>query len=212
MCVALTARKVVRNVGQRSRRRRRRLEEEEEKERGFDSLSGGLSFRRRVSFYIECNKALLELELETFTKNGDSFSPLFLDDLDFDATAHHHHRSIDTTRSLSLGRRRDLLLRHKGGVMTTKGVKVAQAKTALDTVLAVATRFKDYNVRSYLARRAKDAFASMDADKNETGATRFIEDFAEKEMKWMARQERVYEMYGSARKSVVDDDVPSSGK
>ena len=119
-------------------------------------------------------------------------------------------RSIDTTRSLSLGRRRDLLLRHKGGVMTTKGVKVAQAKTALDTVLAVATRFKDYNVRSYLARRAKDAFASMDADKNETGATRFIEDFAEKEMKWMARQERVYEMYGSARKSVVDDDVPSS--
>ena len=211
MCVALTARKVVRNVGQRSRRRRR-LEEEEEKERGFDSLSGGLSFRRRVSFYIECNKALLELELETFTKNGDSFSPLFLDDLDFDATAHHHHRSIDTTRSLSLGRRRDLLLRHKGGVMTTKGVKVAQAKTALDTVLAVATRFKDYNVRSYLARRAKDAFASMDADKNETGATRFIEDFAEKEMKWMARQERVYEMYGSARKSVVDDDVPSSGK
>ena len=56
MCVALTARKVVRNVGQRSRRRRR-LEEEEEKERGFDSL-GGLSFRRRVSFYIECNKAL----------------------------------------------------------------------------------------------------------------------------------------------------------
>jgi hypothetical protein len=209
MCVALTARKVVRNVGQRSRRRRR-LEEEEEKERGFDSLSGGLSFRRRVSFYIECNKALLELELETFTKNGDSFSPLFLDDLDFDATAHHHHRSIDTTRSLSLGRRRDLLLRHKGGVMTTKGVKVAQAKTALDTVLAVATRFKDYNVRSYLARRAKDAFASMDADKNETGATRFIEDFAEKEMKWMARQERVYEMYGSARKSVVDDDVPSS--
>lgn len=93
MCVALTARKVVRNVGQRSRRRRR-LEEEEEKERGFDSLSGGLSFRRRVSFYIECNKALLELELETFTKNGDSFSPLFLDDLDFDATAHHHHRSI----------------------------------------------------------------------------------------------------------------------
>ena len=210
MCVALTARKVVRNVGQRSRRRRRRLEEEEEKERGFDSLSGGLSFRRRVSFYIECNKALLELELETFTKNGDSFSPLFLDDLDFDATAHHHHRSIDTTRSLSLGRRRDLLLRHKGGVMTTKGVKVAQAKTALDTVLAVATRFKDYNVRSYLARRAKDAFASMDADKNETGATRFIEDFAEKEMKWMARQERVYEMYGSARKSVVDDDVPSS--
>ena len=57
MCVALTARKVVRNVGQRSRRRRR-LEEEEEKERGFDSLSGGLSFRRRVSFYIECNKAL----------------------------------------------------------------------------------------------------------------------------------------------------------
>ena len=78
MCVALTARKVVRNVGQRSRRRRR-LEEEEEKERGFDSLSGGLSFRRRVSFYIECNKALLELELETFTKNGDSFSPLFLD-------------------------------------------------------------------------------------------------------------------------------------
>ena len=210
MCVALTARKVVRNVGQ-SSRRRRRLEEEEEKERGFDSLSGGLSFRRRVSFYIECNKALLELELETFTKNGDSFSPLFLDDLDFDATAHHHHRSIDTTRSLSLGRRRDLLLRHKkGGVMTTKGVKVAQAKTALDTVLAVATRFKDYNVRSYLARRAKDAFASMDADKNETGATRFIEDFAEKEMKWMARQERVYEMYGSARKSVVDDDVPSS--
>ena len=209
MCVALTARKVVRNVGQRSRRRRR-LEEEEEKERGFDSLSGGLSFRRRVSFYIECNKALLELELETFTKNGDSFSPLFLDDLDFDATAHHHHRSIDTTRSLSLGRRRDLLLRHKGGVMTTKGVKVAQAKTALDNVLAVATRFKDYNVRSYLARRAKDAFASMDADKNETGATRFIEDFAEKEMKWMARQERVYEMYGSARKSVVDDDVPSS--
>ena len=209
MCVALTARKVVRNVGQRSRRRRR-LEEEEEKERGFDSLSGGLSFRRRVSFYIECNKALLELELETFTKNGDSFSPLFLDDLDFDATAHHHHRSIDTTRSLSLGRRRDLLLRHKGGVMTTKGVKVAQAKTALDTVLAVATRFKDYNVRSYLARRAKDAFASMDADKNETGATRFIEDFAEKEMKWMARQERVYDMYGSARKSVVDDDVPSS--
>lgn len=200
---------MVRNVGQRSRRRRR-LEEEEEKERGFDSLSGGLSFRRRVSFYIECNKALLELELETFTKNGDSFSPLFLDDLDFDATAHHHHRSIDTTRSLSLGRRRDLLLRHKGGVMTTKGVKVAQAKTALDTVLAVATRFKDYNVRSYLARRAKDAFASMDADKNETGATRFIEDFAEKEMKWMARQERVYEMYGSARKSVVDDDVPSS--
>ena len=199
---------MVRNVGQRSRRRR--LEEEEEKERGFDSLSGGLSFRRRVSFYIECNKALLELELETFTKNGDSFSPLFLDDLDFDATAHHHHRSIDTTRSLSLGRRRDLLLRHKGGVMTTKGVKVAQAKTALDTVLAVATRFKDYNVRSYLARRAKDAFASMDADKNETGATRFIEDFAEKEMKWMARQERVYEMYGSARKSVVDDDVPSS--
>ena len=212
MCVALTARKVVRNVGQRSRRRRRlEEEEEEEKERGFDSLSGGLSFRRRVSFYIECNKALLELELETFTKNGDSFSPLFLDDLDFDATAHHHHRSIDTTRSLSLGRRRDLLLRHKkGGVMTTKGVKVAQAKTALDTVLAVATRFKDYNVRSYLARRAKDAFASMDADKNETGATRFIEDFAEKEMKWMARQERVYEMYGSARKSVVDDDVPSS--
>ena len=210
MCVALTARKVVRNVGQRSRRRRR-LEEEEEKERGFDSLSGGLSFRRRVSFYIECNKALLELELETFTKNGDSFSPLFLDDLDFDATAHHHHRSIDTTRSLSLGRRRDLLLRHKkGGVMTTKGVKVAQAKTALDTVLAVATRFKDYNVRSYLARRAKDAFASMDADKNETGATRFIEDFAEKEMKWMARQERVYEMYGKARKSVVDVDVPSS--
>ena len=203
---------VRKNVGQRSRRRRRRLEEEdEEKERGFDSLSGGLSFRRRVSFYIECNKALLELELETFTKNGDSFSPLFLDDLDFDATAHHHHRSIDTTRSLSLGRRRDLLLRHKkGGVMTTKGVKVAQAKTALDTVLAVATRFKDYNVRSYLARRAKDAFASMDADKNETGATRFIEDFAEKEMKWMARQERVYEMYGSARKSVVDDDVPSS--
>ena len=89
MCVALTARKVVRNVGQRSRRRR--LEEEEEKERGFDSL-GGLSFRRRVSFYIECNKAL-RLELETFTKNGDSFSPLFLDDLD-DATAHHHHRSI----------------------------------------------------------------------------------------------------------------------
>ena len=210
MCVALTARKVVRNVGQRSRRRRRLEEEDEEKERGFDSLSGGLSFRRRVSFYIECNKALLELELETFTKNGDSFSPLFLDDLDFDATAHHHHRSIDTTRSLSLGRRRDLLLRHKGGVMTTKGVKVAQAKTALDTVLAVATRFKDYNVRSYLARRAKDAFASMDADKNETGATRFIEDFAEKEMKWMARQERVYEMYGSARKSVVDDDVPSS--
>ena len=68
-------------------------EEEEEKERGFDSLSGGLSFRRRVSFYIECNKALLELELETFTKNGDSFSPLILDDLD-DATAHHHHRSI----------------------------------------------------------------------------------------------------------------------
>ena len=201
---------MVRNVGQRSRRRRR-LEEEEEKERGFDSLSGGLSFRRRVSFYIECNKALLELELETFTKNGDSFSPLFLDDLDFDATAHHHHRSIDTTRSLSLGRRRDLLLRHKGGVMTTKGVKkVAQAKTALDNLLAVATRFKDYNVRSYLARRAKDAFASMDADKNETGATRFIEDFAEKEMKWMARQERVYEMYGSARKSVVDDDVPSS--
>ena len=97
--------------------------------------------------------------------------------------------------------------------MTTKGVKkVAQAKTALDNLLAVATRFKDYNVRSYLARRAKDAFASMDADKNETGATRFIEDFAEKEMKWMARQERVYEMYGSARKSVVDDDVPSSGE
>ena len=192
-------------------RRRLEEEEEEEKERGFDSFSGGLSFRRRVSFYIECNKALLELELETFTKNGDSFSPLFLDDLDFDATAHHHHRSIDTTRSLSLGRRRDLLLRHKGGVMTTKGVKkVAQAKTALDNLLAVATRFKDYNVRSYLARRAKDAFASMDADKNETGATRFIEDFAEKEMKWMARQERVYEMYGSARKSVVDDDVPSS--
>ena len=86
---------MVRNVGQRSRRRRRLEEEDEEKERGFDSLSGGLSFRRRVSFYIECNKALLELELETFTKNGDSFSPLFLDDLDFDATAHHHHhRSI----------------------------------------------------------------------------------------------------------------------
>ena len=99
MCVALTARKVVRNVGQRSRRRR--LEEEEEKERGFDSL-GGLSFRRRVSFYIECNKALLELELETFTKNGDSFSPLFLDDLDFDATAHHHHRSIDRSILLDL--------------------------------------------------------------------------------------------------------------
>ena len=97
MCVALTARKVVRNVGQRSRRRRR-LDEEEEKERGFDSLSGGLSFRRLGSrfIYIECNnKALLELELETCTKNGDSFSPLFLDDLDFDATAHHHHhRSI----------------------------------------------------------------------------------------------------------------------
>ena len=72
-------------------RRRLEEEEEEEKERGFDSL-GGLSFRRRVSFYIECNKAL-RLELETFTKNGDSFSPLFLDDLD-DATAHHHHRSI----------------------------------------------------------------------------------------------------------------------
>ena len=83
--------------------------------------------------------------------------------------------------------------------MTTKGVKVAQAKTALDNVLAVATRFKDYNVRSYLARRAKDAFASMDADKNETGATRFIEDFAEKEMKWMARQERVYEIGSCAR-------------
>ena len=86
---------VRKNVGQRSRRRRRLEEEDEEKERGFDSLSGGLSFRRRVSFYIECNnKALLELELETFTKNGDSFSPLFLDNLDFDATAHHHHRSI----------------------------------------------------------------------------------------------------------------------
>ena len=97
-----TARKVVRNVGHRSRRRR--LEEEEEKERGFDSLSGGLSFRRRVSFYIECNKALLELELETFTKNGDSFSPLFLDDLDFDATAHHHHRSIDRYYSIFVSR------------------------------------------------------------------------------------------------------------
>ena len=97
--------------------------------------------------------------------------------------------------------------------MTTTGVKVAQAKTVLDRVLAVATRFKDYNVRSYLARRAKDAFASMDAEKDDEGAKRFIEEFAEKELKWMERQEKVYEIYGSTRKSVVDDDdddVPSS--
>ena len=32
-----------------------------------------------------------------------------------------------------------------------------------------------------------------------------FEKFAEKELKWMERQEKVYEMYGSERKSVLDD-------
>ena len=53
----------------------------------------------------------------------------------------------------------------------------------------------------------------MDAEKDDEGAKRFIEEFAEKELKWMERQEKVYEIYGSTRKSVVDDDdddVPSS--
>ena len=81
----------------------------------------------------------------------------------------------------------------ENNTMTTTGVKVAQAKTVLDRVLAVATRFKDYNVRSYLARRAKDAPASMDAEKDDEGAKRFIEEFAEKELEfWMERQEKVY--------------------
>ena len=56
MCVALTHCEKS-GTKRRTKKSRRRLEEEEEKERGFDSL-GGLSFRRRVSFYIECNKAL----------------------------------------------------------------------------------------------------------------------------------------------------------
>ena len=99
-----------------------------------------------------------------------------------------------------------------GGARSQKHVRKV-AKTLLDQMLAVATRFKDYNVRSYLARRAKDAFASMDAEKDDEGAKRF-EEFAEKELKWMERQEKVYEMYGSARKSVVDDDdvVKAQGK
>ena len=89
-----------------------------------------------------------------------------------------------------------------GGTSQKHVRKVAQS--LLKQMLAVATRFKDYNVRSYLARRAKDAFASMEAEKDDDGAKRF-EEFAERELKWMERQEKVYDMYGSERKSVLDD-------
>ena len=39
-----------------------------------------------------------------------------------------------------------------------------------------------------------------------------FEKFAEKELKWMERQEKVYEMYGSERKSVLDDDDVATRK
>jgi hypothetical protein len=67
-------------------------------------------------------------------------------------------------------------------------------------MLRVAKSYKDYNVREYLVRRTNDTYE----DKKEK-PEEFVK-FAEKELKWMERQEKVYEMYGSERKSVLDDD------
>jgi hypothetical protein len=66
-------------------------------------------------------------------------------------------------------------------------------------MLRVAKSYKDYNVREYLVRRTNDAYEDAKEKPEE------FEKFAEKELKWMERQEKVYEMYGSERKSVLDD-------
>lgn len=86
---------------------------------------------------------------------------------------------------------------------------IQTAQTLLKRMLQSASNFKDYNVRSYLVRKTNDAYASFAKEKggelNETSAKAFSE-FAEKELRWMERQEKVYELYGSERKSVLDGD------
>lgn len=87
---------------------------------------------------------------------------------------------------------------------------IQTAQTLLKRMLQSASNFKDYNVRSYLVRKTNDAYASFTKEKeggelNETSAKAFSE-FAEKELRWMERQEKVYELYGSERKSVLDRD------
>jgi hypothetical protein len=73
------------------------------------------------------------------------------------------------------------------------------AQTLLARMLRVAKSYKDYNVREYLVRRTNDAYEDTKEKPEE------FEKFAEKELKWMERQEKVYEMYGSERMSVLDD-------
>ncbi|CAL6400281.1 unnamed protein product [Bathycoccus prasinos] len=85
--------------------------------------------------------------------------------------------------------------------MTTKN-----AQNLLARMLRVAKSYKDYNVREYLVRRTNDTY-ELNKEKPEE-----FEKFAEKELKWMERQEKVYEMYGSERKSVLDDDDVATRK
>lgn len=85
--------------------------------------------------------------------------------------------------------------------------QIQTAQTLLKRMLQSASNFKDYNVRAYLVRKTNDAYASFTKEGrelNETSAKAFSE-FAEKELRWMERQEKVYELYGSERKSVLDD-------
>ena len=64
-----------------------------------------------------------------------------------------------------------------------------------------ARRFKDYNVREYLVRRARERFR----EPTESGEQKEAQlRKAKEELSWMERQEKVYGMYGSGVRSVLD--------
>ena len=65
-----------------------------------------------------------------------------------------------------------------------------------------AEKFKDYNMREYLTRRARDKF--REALSAEGGGEEEAKREAEKELAWMERQEKVYELYASEKTSVLE--------